>query len=111
MLCMRIASLVLSAALLLPACHRAGPALDEAQDAVASSGLKVEGFHPIQPGGFSAKECREGKAEGLDVVICAYGSLDARARGEKAAEGWIANAVTGTTATRDLPEGRSGSRW
>jgi hypothetical protein len=103
----RLSKCVAGAALLftfssLGACKRTGPALDEGQGVLSSAGLKIEDFHPTPPSPFSAKECREGKIEGLSAVLCVYASAEARARGEKVMEDWVSTAVTGTWVRRDI---------
>ena len=96
-----------------PGCNRSGDALDEGQGALTGEGFKLLSLHSVPPAPFSAKACRQSVIESLDAVMCSYASADARARGEKAIEGWVASAVTGTWVPRDLPEGRAtgGARY
>ena len=87
-------------ALLLVAggCHKAktdGEAqLQKVSDAFAKADLKTEGFAASDAAAFHADKCMAGKIEGVDSVICEYGSPDALALGKKAGEAWAASAAT-----------------
>jgi len=93
--------------LALAGCHKkpteGGVRLAEVSDAFASAGLHVQGFGPTDPSRFSALKCLQGNVEGVDTLVCEYGSPDALALGKKAGEQWAANATTAAV----LGNGRS----
>ena len=92
---MRSALLALLA--IAPACHKsdAHVGMDQAKAGLAAAGLKLDALQPVDPGRFSATRCVGGPIEGLDAVVCEYGSDEAVRRGQKAGEAWVAPAVTG----------------
>src|SRR5207302_6293447 len=79
-------------------CHKkpteGGVRLAQISDAFAAAGLKTDTFQPTDPSRFSAQKCVAGNVEGVDTVVCEYGSPDALALGKKAGEQWAASATT-----------------
>ncbi len=90
---------LLIAALLLSACAKkpteGGVRIRQVNDSLSAAGLKIDSFKAVDPGKFSAQQCSGGEIEGVDTVLCEYGSVDAMALGKKAAETWIDTAPTG----------------
>jgi hypothetical protein len=76
-----------------------GVRLKQVNDAFVSAGLKLDTFHDVDPGRFSAQKCAGGTLEGVDTVVCEYGSADAVTRGKKAGEDWLGQAPTGSVLT------------
>lgn len=71
-----------------------GVRLEQVSDAFSSAGLKVDNFKPTDPTAFSAQKCVAGQVDGIDTVVCEYGSPDALALGKKAGEQWVGSATT-----------------
>lgn len=96
---MRRASLtLLSSLLLLVACSKAtegGVRLKQATAALQSAGWKTDGLQTVDPGKLAAQKCVQGPLDGVDVMLCEYGSADAVALGKKAGEEWLGQATTG----------------
>jgi hypothetical protein len=86
-------------ALLLAACSKkpteGGVRLKQVNDSLTSAGFKVDAFQSADPGRFSAQKCTQGQLEGVDTMMCEYGSAEAVALGRKAGEDWIGSAPTG----------------
>jgi hypothetical protein len=82
----------------LVGCKKSGEGvkLKEVNDALLSAGFKLDTFRPADPAKFSAQQCAAGTLGGVEAVVCEYSSPQASALGKKAAEDWIAQAVTGT---------------
>ncbi len=80
-----------------------GVRLEQVSDAFASAGLKPDQFKPTDPSRWSAQKCVSGTVDGVDTVVCEYGSPDALALGKKAGEQWAAGATTASV----LSNGRS----
>lgn len=89
---------ILSLVLFVGACHKAKTdseaQLQKVSDAFAKADLKTESFAPGDAAAFHAEKCMTGKIEGVDSVVCEYGSLDALALGKKAGEAWAGSAPT-----------------
>jgi hypothetical protein len=84
--------------LLTMACNRptqGGVRLKQVNDGLISAGFKLDSFQPTEPGRFSAQKCVQGTLDGVDSVVCEYGSVEAVTLGKKAGEDWIAQATTG----------------
>ena len=64
--------------------------------AFGKEGWKLDGFSAQDPSRFSAQKCLAGSIEGLDAVVCEFGSAEAVHRGKAATEAWVAQAVNGT---------------
>jgi hypothetical protein len=94
---------VLVCCLLAAACGKkpteGGVRLKQVNDALVSAGFKLDSFHPLDPGRFSAQQCSNGTLDGIDAVVCEYGSAEAVALGKKAGEDWVAQAATGAVLT------------
>jgi hypothetical protein len=92
--CILIAALTLLAG----GCHKAksdgGVQLQQVSDAFAAADLKTENFAASDATAFHAQKCMAGKIEGVDAVVCEFGSFDALALGKKAGEAWAAGAGT-----------------
>lgn len=92
-------------ALAIAACSgKAQPAaggLEQANEAFNAAGLKLDPFVPTDAARFSATRCLSGRIEGVDAVLCEYGSAEASQLGKKAGETWIADAVTGAALLHD----------
>jgi hypothetical protein len=71
-----------------------GVRLEQVSDAFSSAGLKPENFQPTDPARFNALKCVAGTVDGVETVVCEYGSPDAMALGKKAGEQWAASAPT-----------------
>ncbi len=83
---------------LVAACSKKGAApvrLDQVLKGLTSSGLKIDALASTAPTKFSASRCVLGPLEGLEALLCEYGSPDAMAAGRKAAEAWNGQADTG----------------
>ncbi|HWE27106.1 MAG TPA: hypothetical protein VHB97_03845 [Polyangia bacterium] len=95
---MKRALATLTLVLLTSGCHKAktdaDAQLQKVSDAFAKADLKTESFAPGDAAAFHAEKCMTGKIEGVDSVVCEYGSLDALALGKKAGEAWAAGAPT-----------------
>jgi hypothetical protein len=72
-----------------------GVKLQQVNDALVSAGYKLESFHPADPAKLSAQKCVEGTLDGVETMVCEYGSAEAVALGKKAGEDWVAQATTG----------------
>jgi hypothetical protein len=76
--------------------------LKEVNDAFASAGWKTADFQPADSLHFSAQRCVTGAIQGIETLLCEFGSVDAVARGKKAAEAWVAQATTGAVLANGL---------
>jgi len=56
--------------------------------AFKESGHNVSEFKEMDAGEFAAKTCQTGTIDQISVLLCAYGSSEAAAQGEGAAERW-----------------------
>jgi len=72
-----------------------GVHLDDVQGAFGKADWKSSPFAPIDAAKFSAQKCVGSSIEGVDVVLCEFGSEEAKLRGKHAVESWVAEAVTG----------------
>jgi hypothetical protein len=72
-----------------------GVRLKQVNDAFVSAGFKLDSFQPTDPGRFAAQKCVHGMLDGVDSMVCEYGSADAVTIGKKAGEDWVAQATTG----------------
>jgi hypothetical protein len=72
-----------------------GVHMKEVHEAFAGAGFKLDSFHPADPTRFSAQKCAEGTLDGVDTIVCEFGSSEAVVLGKKAGEAWIAQATTG----------------
>jgi len=92
------AALLGIAALLAAGCSKkpteCGVRLAQVSDAFAAAGLKTDTFQPTDPARFNAQKCVGGTVEGIETIVCEYGSPDALALGKKAGEQWAASATT-----------------
>lgn len=95
---MKRAIATLTLVLLASGCHKAKTEADaqlqKVSDAFAKADLKTENFAAGDASAFHAEKCLMGKIEGVDSVVCEYGSVDALALGKKAGEAWAASAAT-----------------
>jgi hypothetical protein len=71
-----------------------GVGLTQVSDAFSSAGLRTQSFQPTDATRFSAQKCVEGTVDGIDTLVCEYGSPDALALGKKAGEQWAGTAMT-----------------
>ena len=71
-----------------------GVRLEQVSEAFSSAGLKVQSFQPTDATRFAALKCMTGNVEGVDTMVCEYGSPEARAAAHKAGEQWAGNATT-----------------
>ncbi len=71
-----------------------GVRLEQISDAFNAAGLKADNFQPTDPSRFDATKCLAGLVDGIDTVVCEYGSPEALALGKKAGEQWAASATT-----------------
>jgi hypothetical protein len=98
---------ILPVALLLGGCGKkpteGGVRLEQVSDSFNSAGLKAENFQPTDPSRFSAQKCVAGTVDGVETIVCEYGSPDALTLGKKAGEQWAATATTAAV----LGNGRS----
>jgi hypothetical protein len=89
-------------ALLALGCNKpteGGVKLKQVNDSLQSAGFKLDSFQPADPGRFSAQKCVQGLLDGVDSVVCEYGSAEAVALGKKAGEDWVGQAATGAVLT------------
>ena len=99
--------LALAALVVAAACSKKadGPgrlSLKEADAALTSAGFKAGELKDTDPLRFSARKCREGTLEGVETVLCEYGSADAAKLGKSAGEDWVAQATTGAVLINGL---------
>jgi hypothetical protein len=73
--------------------------LKEVNDSFKSAGFKLDSFQPADPARFSAQKCVQGLLDGVDSIVCEYGSNEAVTLGKKAGEDWVAQAPTGAVLT------------
>lgn len=73
-----------------------------ARSALGSAGAKVDDLKSTDPSKLSAQKCEGGTLDGLDAVLCEYGSAEAVALGKKAATDWIGQATTGAALQNGL---------
>ena len=89
---------ILVAALALGGCSKkpteGGVRLEQVSDAFGAAGLKPQRFQPTDAARFSAQKCVGGQVDGVDTILCEYGSPEALALGKKAGEQWVGSAVT-----------------
>jgi hypothetical protein len=71
-----------------------GVRLEQVSEAFTAAGLKADNFQPTDAARFHATRCLAGQVDGVDTVVCEYGSADALALGKTAGEQWAANATT-----------------
>jgi hypothetical protein len=93
-----LSALILGALALGPGCKKAPPGgvhLKDVESAFGKEGWKLDGFQPLDAQRFSAQKCVTGPIEGIEAAVCEFGSDEAVRRGKKAAEAWVAQAVTG----------------
>ena len=76
-----------------------GVRLKQVNDALVGAGFKLDSFHAVDPGRFSAQQCTNGNLDGVDAVVCEFGSAEAVTLGKKAGEDWVAQAATGAVLT------------
>ena len=76
-----------------------GVRLKQVNDAFVAAGFKLDSFHPADPDKLSAQKCVQGLLDGVDTLVCEYGSAEAVALGKKAGEEWVAQATTGAVLT------------
>ena len=76
--------------------------LKQADAALSSAGFKAGELKDTDPLRFSAQKCQEGTLEGVDTVLCEYGSGDAAKLGKNAGEDWVATATTGAVLINGL---------
>jgi hypothetical protein len=72
-----------------------GVRLKQATSALQSAGFKTDALQKADPAKLSAQSCMQGALEGVDVMLCEYGSADAVALGKKGGEDWVGTATTG----------------
>ncbi|MDB4969266.1 MAG: hypothetical protein JWN44_4955 [Myxococcales bacterium] len=93
-----LASAILASAILVGGCHKkpteGGVRLAQVSEAFGAAGLHTDQFQPTDPARFNAQKCVAGTLEGVETVVCEYGSPDALALGKKAGEQWAASATT-----------------
>ena len=79
------------------ACHKepTGVHLKQVDAALVAAGFKIDDFKSTDSSHFSAQQCVAGSLNGVDAVICEFGSGEAAALGKKAGEAWVGQAVTG----------------
>jgi hypothetical protein len=78
-------------------CHKksdGGPRIEQISDAFAAAGLAPQNFAPTDATYFHAARCYAGLINGVDAVVCEYGTPDALALGKQAGEQWAASAGT-----------------
>jgi hypothetical protein len=71
-----------------------GVRLEQISEALTAAGLKLDKFQPTDATRFNAQKCVAGSADGVDTVVCEYGSPEALALGKKAGEAWAQGATT-----------------
>src|SRR5438477_1754746 len=75
-------------------CHKkateGGPRIEQISDAFAAAGLAPENFAPTDATRFHAARCYQGQIDGVEALVCEYGSPDALALGKQAGEQWAA---------------------
>ena len=93
-----IAAITVAVAVVVGGCHKKtspeNVRIETISDAFASAGLKPSGFQPVDAQRFSAQRCLAGSIDGVDTVVCEYGSPEALALGKRAGEAWAGNAPT-----------------
>jgi hypothetical protein len=96
---MRAIIVIMAGALFGVGCSKSptegGARLEQVEKAFGKEGWKLGDFEPYDGAKMSAQKCLSGKIEGVDALVCEFGSTDAVGRGKKATEGWVAQAVTG----------------
>jgi hypothetical protein len=79
-------------------CHKkateGGPRIEQISEAFASAGLTPQNFAPTDAGRFHAARCYLGLIDGVEALVCEYGSPDALAIGKQAGEQWASSAPT-----------------
>jgi hypothetical protein len=92
-------TVVVSLALLAFGCHKGptegGVRIGQVNDSLAAAGFKVGDFKPTDPARFSAQKCSAGMLDGVDTVVCEFGSAEAAVLGKKAADAWLGQVTTG----------------
>jgi hypothetical protein len=83
---------------LLSGCGKSGVA-GELQ-AFTENGHSVSGFNETDAGALGAKKCQAGTIDQMAALICEYGSSDAAALGQNAAETWVGEAATAVVLRR-----------
>lgn len=72
-----------------------GVHLEDVQSTFEKADWKRAPFAAADAGKFSAQKCVSSTIEGVDVLLCEFGSEEAKQRGKRAVEAWVAEAVTG----------------
>jgi len=83
---------------MLSGCGKSGVA-GELQ-AFTDNGHSVAGFNETDAGALGAKKCQAGTIDQMAALICEYGSTDAAALGQSAAETWVGEAATAVVLRR-----------
>jgi hypothetical protein len=98
---MRIVIVAMSIALAIGCSKKSsdGVKLKQVNDALISAGFKLDTFREFDPSHFSAKTCASGYLDGVEAIVCEYGSPQSVPLGKQAGEDWIAQAQTGAVLT------------
>ena len=97
---MKTTNLLITLALAVAGCHKkpAGPSgnvrIESVSEAFVAAGLTPQSFAATDARRFNAQRCFAGAVDGLDTVVCEYGSPDALSMGKCAGEAWAASAGT-----------------
>lgn len=97
----RVATVLLALGTLIgggAGCGKSGVAGELA--AFKDRGHAVSEFTDTDPSGFGAKKCQTGTIEKLAVLLCEYGSSEAAALGQPAAERWGGDTPTSVVLRR-----------
>lgn len=101
----RIAGLLLVTGLLgglglVAGCGKKGiaPELQVLKDA----GRNVSAFSDTDATALRAKRCQAGTIDGVQALLCEYGSSDEAAQGLQAAQAWVSEAPTGLALQREI---------
>ena len=76
-----------------------GVRLKQVNDSFVEAGFKLDSLRAADPGAFAAQQCMSGSLDGVETVVCEYGSADAVELGRKAGESWAEKATTAAVLT------------
>ena len=66
-----------------------------ARSALEKADVKADAWKAADATKLAAQKCEQAQVEGVDAIVCEYGSAEAVTLGKKAGDDWVGQAVTG----------------
>lgn len=92
--------LVLAGALLLVGCGKKG--IESELQAFKDAGRNVSTFTESNAAALGAQRCQTGTIDGVQTLLCEFGSSDAATAGLPSAQSWLGEVQSGLVLRRDL---------